>query len=164
MNSYKVIFQGSRKFKLFQNEQSIGELTYTKWYNSNANIRLSNNAEYSITSKGFFGTTLEVYQNNTLLISYKMGWKGVNITSKIGGEEKKYLLKLKGILSSTFVLLDADQNELIHTKSKFKWNKMHSDYELICTELFENIQHKELMLLVTYHALKYQLAAMAAAA
>ena len=164
MKTYKVINQGKRTFTLSRNEQTLAQLAYTKWYNHNAKIRLADHSEYTIVSKGFFGRTIEVIQNDTTYIHYKMGWRGINITTNFEGEEKKYFLKLKGMFSSTFLLLDAFQNELLETKSNFKWNKLHSDYELICTGHFDTLKHQELMLLVFYHALKYQLAAMAAAA
>ena len=51
-----------RSFELFdESETSLGKIVYPKWYSTNAEIHI-NPKIYKIESKGFWTTSLEVFE------------------------------------------------------------------------------------------------------
>lgn len=69
---------------------------------------------------------------------------------------------MKGLLSSQFVLIDTEKNELLVTKTDFKWNKLNFDYVIETSTDFDKFDNKELMLLTTLHCINYYMTIIAA--
>ena len=77
-----------------------------------------------------------------------------NITD---GNRDEYLLTLKSLLSSKYVLMDANGKELLGIELELKWNQSHFDYHIFTVDEFDNFYHPELFLLTTIHAVNYYL-------
>ena len=86
-----------------------------------------------------------------------MGWKGIVIKTNFNENEKNYLLKLKGLLSNKFILVDAEENEILAVDTDFKWNKFNFDYTIETSTEFDTMKNKELMLLTILHCVNYYL-------
>jgi hypothetical protein len=93
-----------------------------------------------------------------------MGWKGILITTNFNESKKKYLLKLKGLLSNRFILIDAEENEILTVDTDFKWSKLNFDYTIETSTELDNMENKELMLLTILHCINYYLTIIVAAA
>jgi len=91
------------------------------------------------------------------LLDFKIGWKGIVFTTNIDGNSKDYLLKLKGLLNSKYVLVDTNDKELFVVEFDFKWRKLEFDYNLVTSDEFENFENKELLLLTAVHCINYYL-------
>jgi hypothetical protein len=155
MAQYKASSTNSQNFNLIFENQKIGELIYKKWYSFNAEIVMSNGTKYQLEPKGFWDAKIELKDDTKILLKFKMGWKGIIIKSFFGNAEKTFLLKLNGLLSNKFVLIDPEKNELMVAETDFKWNKLNYDYNIETTKDFDNFNKKELLLLTILHCINY---------
>lgn len=153
MNQYKATSGNARNFSLSRNDQSLGELVYTKWYSFDAKIILSNNKKYQLVPDGFWGSVIQLRDGESVLLEFKLGWKGIIISIN----NQDYLLKLKGLLSIKFIVADTNDNEIIAVAIDLKWTKIQTDYSIETAPAFDTIQHKELFLFATIHAINYYL-------
>lgn len=155
MGKYNANSTNSQNFNLLFDNQSKGELIYKKWYSFNAEILMSDGTKYQLESKGFWDSIIELKNDTKTLLEFKMNWKGIEIRTFFDSKEATYLLKLNGLLSNKFVLIDTDKRELLAAETDFKWNKLNYDYNIETTEVFDNIDNKELLLLTILHCLNY---------
>ncbi|WP_240625461.1 hypothetical protein [Spirosoma pollinicola] len=147
----------------FDNEK-IGELIYQKWYSFAAKILMTNGKEYQLEPRGFWESTIELKEGEAILLEFKMGWKGIVIKTYFDNEEKHFLLKLKGLLSNKFVLLDDNNEELMVAETDFKWSKLNFDYTIETTQNFDNFTNEKLLLLSVLHCINYYMTVIVAAA
>jgi len=157
MAHYKASSDNTRTFHLIKNNEISGTLKYNKWFSFEAEISLPNNAQYLLKPKGLWDSTVELKQADNTLLEFKMGWKGIVIKTWLNGAETTYLLKLKGLLSSKFVLVDAAEKELLAIESDFDLSKFRLDYSLETTSEFEALKGKELLLLTTLHCANFSI-------
>lgn len=155
MGHYKANSTDARNFSLTFDDRKIGELIYTKWYSFNAEILLSNAKRYQLESKGFWESKIELKDGEKILLEFKMGWKGIIINSFLEGKQETFLLKIKGLLSSKFMLIDTNNNELMAAETDFKWSKFNYDYLIETAADFEKFTNKELLLLTMLHCINY---------
>lgn len=163
MAHYKATSTNSKDFSLTKENARIGDLKYQKWYSFNAEIVLKDNSIYQLEATGFWDSKIELKKAGKSLLEFKMGWKGIVIKSKFDGIEQNYLLKMKGMMSSKFILIDAQENELLEAISDFKWSKLNMDYTFETTTEFDNIENNELLLLTTLHCINYYMTVISAA-
>ena len=163
MGQYKANSTDSRNFSLTLENSKIGELKYSEWYSFKAEIQLADNSNYQLEPKGFWDSTIELKKAEKTLLEFKMGWKGILIKTNFNDNEKNYLLKLKGLLSSKFILIDAEENEILAVETAFKWRKLNYDYNIETSTEFDNMENKELMLLTILHCINYYLTVIVAA-
>lgn len=155
MGQYKANSTNSKNFSLLSDDKVIGELIYKKWYSFNAEIQLSNGATYQLEPKGFWDSTIELKDDAKVLLEFKMGWKGIIIKPLFDNKDDSFLLKLNGLLSSKFVLIDRDKTELLVAATDFKWKKLNYDYNIETTKSFDRFDNKELLLLTILHCINY---------
>jgi len=163
MGHYKANSINSQNFVLTIEGQQAGELIYKKWYSFNAEIILSDGSIYQLNPKGFWDATIELKKDSDILLEFKMGWKGIMIKTFFNNKEETYLLKLNGLLSSKYVLVDTNQNVLMVTEIDFKWNKLRYDYNMETSETFDSFNEKELLLLTILHCINYYVTIMVSA-
>lgn len=162
MAQYKANAVDFRNFILTANDVPLGELKYTKWHSYQADVLLSNHTKSQLVSKGIWNSTIELKEGNVSLLTYKMGLKGIIITTQINGLIEKYLFKLKDILGSKYVLLDADKKELLTVKAKYNLKKWRYDYIILTSDAFEELKIKDQFLLTILHSIIYHNNVMAA--
>jgi hypothetical protein len=156
MKEYKVRSTDIKHFSLTINEKEIGKLTYEKWFSFNAEMILDGDSTYQIEPKGFWGTTIELKQNDQVLMNFKMSWNGnIIIHSNFDGMERDFVLKHKGILKESYVLLNKEEEDLLVVKPDFKWNKFNYDYQITTTDRFDNYGFNTILLLTTIHCVNY---------
>lgn len=164
MTAYNVSSGDARKFSLTKNESLIGDLVYEQWFSFKSRILLVDNSGFTIEPKGFWGTTIELKDNDNVLLSFKMGWSGnIIIHSRLNNIEEDYIFKQKGLLKSTFVLTDAASQELLAMTPDFKWNKLNYDYSIATTDSFDALQSQDILLLTAVHCANYYMAMMTTA-
>ena len=164
MGHYKANSINSKSFSLTTENSKIGELNYTTWYSFKAEIQLADHSIYQLEPKGVWDQKIELKKEETTLLEFKMGWKGILIKTDFDGVEKNYLLKLKGLLSSKFILVDSEENELLAVDTDFKWSKLNFDYAIETSTEFDSMKNKELMLLTILHCINYYLTFVSGAA
>ena len=157
MGQYKANSINSKSFILTIENTKIGELNYNEWYSFKAEIQLADNSIYQLEPKGFWDSKIELKKAEKTLLEFKMGWKGIVIKTNFNENEKNYLLKLKGLLSNKFILVDAEENEILAVDTDFKWNKFNFDYTIETSTEFDTMENKELMLLTILHCVNYYL-------
>ena len=163
MGLYKVIADRAGHFTLTGEDAVLGVLRYPKWYAYEAEIRLADDAVYHLKQKGFWNPVMELKQGEKTLLELSMNWKGLVIQADMNGRSEKYLLHLKGMFNSRYVLTNADGQELLAVDFSMKWRKLRYDYNVSTTAGFEALRHKEVFLLAVVHGINHQLAALAAA-
>jgi len=164
MGQYKADSINSKTFSLTFDNQKMGELTYKKWYSFAAEISITGGKKYQLEPKGFWDSNIELKDGNKILLEFKMGWKGIIIKTHFDNEEKHFLLKLKGILSNKFVLIDKNNEEFMVAETDFKWSKLKLAYHIETTENFDQLSHKEILLLTILHCINYYVTIMVTAA
>ena len=163
MKEYQAIAKKTICFELFHGNESVGRLTSNSWFSFNALIELANNSNYQVTPKGFFGTTIEVKDEYNVLLKFKMNWNGdIVIYTYFENIEKGYILKRRGFLNESFLLINQDGLELLALKPNLKWNKMNYEYQITTSDQFEGYSYKELLLMTSVHCANYYMAMMAA--
>ena len=164
MGQYKANATNSQNFNLTTGEQKIGELIYTKWYSFAAQILMNDGSTYQLEPKGFWDSTIELKKEDRVLLEFKMGWKGIVIKTFFDNKEANFLLKLNGLLSSKFVLIDTDRRELVGAETNFKWTKLNFDYTIETSHEFDAFENKELLILTLLHCINYYMMVITAAA
>jgi hypothetical protein len=143
-------------FEVTQSDNFIGRLTYESWFKFNSSLVLSSGATYKIEPKGFWGTTIELKDNEKVLANFTMHWNGdIVIHADLTNTESGYVLKPKGLFNVSFLLADQNKTELLIMKPHLKWNKLHCEYQIESSEDFESSADKELLLLVSLHCANY---------
>ncbi|MCW5915930.1 MAG: hypothetical protein KIS82_01145 [Ferruginibacter sp.] len=155
MGLYKANSTDLRNFCLTFNNVNVGELIYKKWYSFDANIFTTEGKKYQLEPKGFWDSTIELKEGDETLLEFKMSWKGIVIKTHFGNEEKYFLLKIKGLFSNKFILLDTNNEELMVAETEFKWSKFNFDYNIETTQNFDNLDQKEIFLLTILHCINY---------
>ncbi|MES2647627.1 MAG: hypothetical protein V4717_12170 [Bacteroidota bacterium] len=156
MKEYKVKSEDVRHFSLTLNEREIGRLQYEKWFSFKAEMIVEGTNVYKIEPKGFWGTTIELKHNDQVLLNFKMNWNGnIIIHSKLDGTEKDFVLKHKGILKESYVLLNKEEEDLLVIRPAFKWNKFNYDYDIFTTDRFDTYSFHTILLLTTIHCVNY---------
>ena len=163
MGQYKANATNSHNFTLRFDYQKVGELVYKKWYSFSAEIQLTDGTKYQLEPTGFWDSKIELKDDTQTLLEFKMGWKGIIIKTLFNDSEEVFLLKLKGLLSNKFVLLDTNDEELMAAETSFKWSKFNFDYNIETTPVFDNFENKELLLLTILHCINYYITIVAAA-
>ncbi|QJX45505.1 hypothetical protein HMJ29_00540 [Hymenobacter taeanensis] len=163
MTEYTVQANGSKEFQLLANGTVLGHLRYTEWFSLKAVITLANGMSFQIEPRGFWGTTIELKDQEKVLLTFKMHWAGkIIIKSRLDGN-KALVFKNKSVLKNTYVLQDKDEQELLLVQPDFHWIKLNHDYTISATELFEQLNAKELLLLTTVHCANYYMMMVASA-
>jgi hypothetical protein len=158
MTKYKAISTNSIDFNLITNNVNIGRLKYEKWYSFKAEMFLADNSHYRLEPIGFWNSKIELQKEGEKLLEFEMGWKGIVITTLFKGIEKKYLLGLKGLLSSEFVLIDTNERALLSVDADFKWTNLNYDFHIETSKEFDDFENKELLLLTILHCINYYIA------
>jgi len=161
MKEYKVKSEDPKHFSLIINDQEIGRLKYEKWFSFKAEMILEGTRTYQIEPKGFWGTTIELKQNEIILLNFKMNWNGnIIINTRFDEIERDFMLKHKGILKDSYVLLNKEEEDLLVIKPDFKWSKFNYDYNISTTDLFDNLNFNLILVLTTIHCVNYYMAMM----
>lgn len=147
-----------------QNEMMVGQLTYSKWYTFDATMQLIDKRELKFEPIGFWKSKIELKDGDTVLAQFEMGWKGIVIKLDPGVEEQTYLLRTSGFMKYGFSLITTDNETILDATVKFKFKKFQFDYNFEATEALEQIENKDLLLLVTLHCINYYMKMIAVAA
>lgn len=158
MGHYKSNSTNSGIFSLTKDDVKVGELKYSNWYSFKAEILLADNSLYQIEPKGFWDSRIELQKDGKTLLYFEMGWKGITIKTQFRGAEKKYLLTLKGLFSSKYILVDTEEKELLTVDTELKWTKLNLDVNIHTSEEFDNLENKELLLFTVLHCINYNIA------
>ena len=163
MGQYKANATNSHNFTLRFDYQKVGELVYKKWYSFSAEMQMTDGTKYQLEPTGFWDSKIELKDDTQTLLEFKMGWKGIIIKTLFNDSKEVFLLKLKGLLSNKFVLLDTNDEELMAAETSFKWSKLNFDYNIETTQVFDKFENKELLLLTILHCINYYITIVAAA-
>jgi hypothetical protein len=163
MKQYRANSTNSQNFILTFENEKVGELVYKKWYSFDAEILMTDGKKFQLEPKGFWDSKIELKEEAETLLEFKLGWKGIVIKTFFDNNEKHFLLKLKGLLSNKFILIDNDNEEYLVAETDFKWSKLNFDYNIEITQKFDNLDNKEIILLTILHCMNYYMTIIAAA-
>lgn len=165
MNTYQAYSNNSRNFTLLLNDKELGELQYLNWFSFKAKIILANQDTYELIPKGFFDASIELKKDEEVVMTFKMVWKGISIKVFKGGQEYKYLLKHNTWeLGYNYTLLNEDNTQIAHIKSKFEWKKFKYNYKIEQQENLPSSIDAALFNLTLLHAINYYTQVILAAA
>ncbi|WP_415326765.1 hypothetical protein [Chryseobacterium sp. MMS23-Vi53] len=160
MTEYLAKSTNSLLFEITKDEKFIGKLTYKSWFKFDAEIELLN-SRYQIQPKGFWGTTIELKDGETVLLKFRMNWNGeIVIQTNFNEIKNGYVFKYKGIFKESFILTDQEGTELLIMKPHLKWNLMNYEYQITTTDSFEGIHEKEILLMIALHCANYYMSMM----
>jgi len=164
MTNYEVKSTDSKHFVVTSNGEPKGSLAYDSWFSFKADIQLASQGALYAVPKGFWGTTVEIKQNDAVILSFKMHWDGNIIIKSFFPEQSatEYLFKYKGILKSSFILLDPKEKLLMEVKPDFSFRKFNYDYAITTTDEFDKIEQNKILLLATVHCSNYFMSIMTA--
>ncbi|MBE4949317.1 hypothetical protein [Chryseobacterium culicis] len=164
MAEYYAKSSNSLTFEITKEEKLIGKLTYTSWFKFNAVIEIAGGQTYQVEPKGFWGTTIELKDQERVLLKFRMNWNGeIVVQTYFDGVKNGYLFKHRGIFKESFVLTDQEGVELIVIKPHLKWASMNYEYQITTSDSFEMIAEKEIVLINALHCANYYMSMMAAA-
>jgi len=156
MATYQAKSTNSLIFDLTQDDRFIGRLRYKSWLKFDASIEMANHKYYHVEPRGFWGTTVELKENEQVLAKFTMNWNGeIVIRTFDNSVEKGYILTHKGIFKESFVLVNQNGTELLIMKPNLEWFKMSSEYQIIANDDFERLQNKELLLMTSLQSANY---------
>ena len=163
MKEYQAKLNNSLCLDLTRDDKLIGRLLYKSWFKFDAFIELANNSTFPVEPKGFWGTTIEVKREGDVLLNFRMNWHGeILIRTYFNNVERGYILKHRGILKESFVLIDQDGTELAIMKLHTKWSKMNYEYQITTSDRFEILSNKDILLLTSLHCANYYISSVAA--
>ena len=113
----KVECTDKKTFRLTDQAQLLGELTYKNFFSYKAEITLTNSERYEIKPVGFFGTSITVTKNETEIANLKMNWKGQIVMTFQDGQE--FVFKAKGVFHNKYVIENKEEEKLIQFDPKF---------------------------------------------
>ncbi|AZB25797.1 hypothetical protein [Chryseobacterium bernardetii] len=163
MAEYYAKSNDSLSFELNKDDQLIGKLIYKNWFRFNAEIETSNHF-YLIEPKGFWGTTIELKDQDKVLLKFRMNWNGeIVIQTYFDGVKDSFAFKHRGIFKEAFVLTDQEGIELFVIKPHLKWSSMNYEYHIATSDSFEGFSNKDLLLFTSLHCANYYMSMMVAA-
>jgi hypothetical protein len=151
----KIECTDNKTFRLTDNEQLLGELTYKSLFSYKAEITLTNSDHYDIKSVGFFGTSITVTKNEIEIANLKMNWKGQIVITFHNDQE--FVFKAKGVFPINYVIENKEEEELIRLVPNFNWGKFNYNYEIS----FDKKPQDMLFVLLGVYAANYYIAAVA---
>ncbi|MET3037142.1 hypothetical protein ABXT08_13610 [Chryseobacterium sp. NRRL B-14859] len=164
MAEYQAKSSNSLSFEVTKDNQLIGTLTYTTWFKFNAVIEIGAHQRYQVEPKGFWGTTIELKDQEKVLLKFRMNWNGeIVVQTNFDGIKDSFLFRHRGVFKESFVLTDQEGLELLVIKPHFKWNVINYEYNIITSDLFETYPNKEMLLINSLHCANYYISMMTAA-
>ncbi len=161
MAEYQAKSNNSLCFDLTEGDKLIGKLSYKSWFKFDASMEMANDVTYQVESKGFWGTTIEVTQNEKAALKFQMNWNGeIVIQTHSDDIEKGYIFKHRGFFKESFTLANQDGIELLVMKPHLKWSRMSYEYEITTSDDFELFPDKEVLLMTSLHCANYYISMM----
>lgn len=151
MKRINVTQQNYRVLTALQNDEQLGRIVYTKWYSNNrADIYINENTTYRLVPRGFWQTTLEVFKEETSLLTVKSKFSGFTITKTID-TDRPYYFKSKGIFKKGYALMNYKNEMLFEITSNFSWKKMYPGFTIYCQDNFGNEDIEKLLIMLSVH-------------
>lgn len=161
MTEYNARSTNTLSFEIKKGEEMIGKLTNKSWFKFDAVMEFENGKHYEVTPKGFWGTTIELKDNELILLKFKMNWRGeIVVQTFFGNLEKDYVFKHNGIFKKSFMLVDTEGVELLYINVNMKWNKANYEYDITSSDAFEALSNKDILLLNSVHCANYYMSMM----
>lgn len=161
MAEYYAKSNDSLSFELRNDNKLTGTITYKSWFNFNAVIELANDHNYQIEPKGFWGTTIELKDNDKVLLKFRMNWNGeIVVQTYFDGVKDSFVFKHRGVFKDSFVLTNKTGIELLVMKPHFKWNLLNYEYQINTSDDFEQYSNKDILLLTSLHCANYYMSMM----
>lgn len=161
MAEYLAKSNSSLSFEIIKDNQLTGKLIYKSWFTFNAEIETADHQHYQIEPKGFWGTTIELKDNETVLLKFRMNWNGeIIVQTYFDGEKESFVCKHRGVFKDSFVLTDKMGTELLVMKPQFKWNLLNYEYQITTSNDFEKYSNKDILLLTSIHCANYYMSMM----
>ena len=131
MKTYIAHSKDLRNFKLLnETEEGIGEIVYPKWYSANAEIKV-NNKTYKFSAKGFWTTSLQVLEDEKVVLNFKMAWSGDIVLTDFSNGEEHYQINKEKWYNDVFEMKDQQGNAILKIKRNFKWKDFSYYYEIV---------------------------------
>ncbi len=158
MAEYQAKSSNSLTFEMTSDGITIGKLVYRSWFRFNAEIQTSVHA-YQIEPKGFWGTTIELKDDEKVLLKFRMNWNGeIVVQTYFNGVKESYIFKHRGVFKDSFVLTDQEGTELMVIKPHLKWTSLNYEYSITTSDTFEASSYKDILLLNSLHCANYYMA------
>lgn len=128
METMKAVCLDKKTFRLTENDELLGTLSYLKWHSYDADIEISAE-KYTLRSKGLFSSQIVITKNETEIGFLKLHFDGT--VSFVIENNDHYKLKIKGWFFNNYVV-ENQQNEVLFTiHPKFSWKHFVYNYDLI---------------------------------
>jgi len=122
--------------------QTIGQLTFESWMNSNANAEL-NTESVTFKKADFWGMRYAVMQNHQKIAIIKLTGMGY---LKIEYDGQTYKLKYRGFMNYRYELQDESGTALMVLRPTFRWKTFKSDYSIDVVNPFLKIEKQQILM------------------
>ncbi|MGO4709317.1 hypothetical protein AB4Y90_09400 [Chryseobacterium sp. 2TAF14] len=156
---YNAKSKNTVNFEISDEKKTIAKLIYKSWFKFNAEIEILN-SKYQIKPKGFWGTTVEIKDDEKVLLKFTMNWDGNIFVQTYFDDEKNYIFKRQGFFKESFVFTEENGTELLIMKPSFKWKSLNYEYQITTSSLFESLSEKNILLINSLHCANYYMAMM----
>ncbi|GGG47792.1 hypothetical protein [Hymenobacter glacieicola] len=165
MAAYRIIADGTRDFQLLAADgTALAALHYSEWFSFKAVATLADGSSFRLEPKGFWGTTIELKDQDKVLLNFKMNWDGnIIIKSRLDDGNQAFVFKSKSMRKGEYALRGRNEQELLVVKPDFQWSKLNYNYTLTSTEELEASDSKVLLLLTVLHCANYYMTMMSSA-
>lgn len=104
MAEYQAKSINSLTFEVTTEGRAVGKLIYKSWFRFNAELQTSVHS-YQIEPKGFWGTTIELKDDEKILLKFRLNWNGeIVVQTYFNGIKESYVFKYRGVFKEMFVL------------------------------------------------------------
>ena len=158
MREFIVKAASNKHYSVWQEETEIGNLVCEKWFSFKAVMSIRNKGTFQVIPKGFWGSTIEVWKDDKLVLNFKMHWNGqIIIKTWFAGVEDAFIFKNKGIFKSGYILQNKEGKELLEITPDFSWKKLHCNY-IIHTSGMPDNEFGDLLMITSVHCANYFMA------
>lgn len=85
-----------------------------------------------------------------------MNWNGEIVIQTFFDEvEKNYIFRQKGVFKDSFIMTNPNGVELLVVKPDLKWFEMNYEYQISTSDAFEELNHKDILLMNALHCANY---------
>lgn len=128
MDTMKAVCLDKKTFRLTENGELLGTLSYLKWHSYDADIEISGE-QYTLRSKSLFSSQIIITKNETEIGFLKMHYDGT--VSFAIENDSHFKLKIKGWFFNKYVIEDAQNVSVLMIDPKFSWKDFVYNFDLI---------------------------------
>lgn len=126
---YTVTGKNDRHFELTDERgEMAGSIDFERWRPTKAQITAKDNVVFDLKPTGFWRNAIEITSNGMSYAKIKPNWRGGLVLNFENG--MSFIFMRKGMLTSSYVIVDAEDQVLAEVQSNFQLAKFNFNYTI----------------------------------